>query len=104
MVIEWLQFRVNPEHREQFVQQDAEIWTPVLARYPGFSGKEVWVSPDSPEIIIIIRWETREQWKAIPETVLIETEAKFAQAMGNTYDLVEGKEYQLRKFPYRFQE
>ncbi|NEO27376.1 MAG: TIGR03792 family protein [Kamptonema sp. SIO4C4] len=104
MVIEWLQFWVNPQEREKFVQADTKIWTPVLARYPGFCGKEVWVAPDSPEIIIIVRWETREQWKAIPQAVLTDTEAQFAQVMGNTYDLLEVKEYQLRKFPYRFQE
>ncbi|WP_107666604.1 TIGR03792 family protein [Cyanothece sp. BG0011] len=100
MVIEWLTFQVSPESRDIFIQSDNEIWTPVLAKFPGFLGKEVWISPNIPEeITIIIRWQTREQWKAIPLDILEETEQTFAQRMQNySYEMTESKEYQVRKF------
>ncbi|NJO41236.1 MAG: TIGR03792 family protein [Cyanobacteria bacterium CRU_2_1] len=99
MEIEWLKFRVDPELREQFVQRDADIWTPVLAQYPGFIRKEVWISPDDlSEVVEVIHWETFEQWQAIPSDVLEQTEAEFAAAMGNTYELISGVRYQVRKF------
>jgi uncharacterized protein (TIGR03792 family) len=99
MVIEWLKFTVTAELREQFVQKDAEIWTVVLASYPGFLNKEVWISPDRlDEVVAVIRWESLEQWQAIPAEVLNQTEAKFAAAMGDTYQMVGAEKYQVRKF------
>lgn len=99
MVIEWLKFQVMPDLREKFVQLDAEIWTALLASYAGFLGKEVWISPqDMEEIVLVIRWQTFEQWQAIPTDVLEQTEAQFREAMGSTYQMVDTDKYQLRKF------
>ncbi|TVP61839.1 MAG: TIGR03792 family protein [Nodularia sp. (in: Bacteria)] len=101
MVIELLKFKVAPEVRENYIQKDAEIWTTGLAKYPGFLGKEVWINPkDSTELILIIRWATREQWKAIPLAALQMIEEKFTQAMGKSYPIVESAEFQVRKFPH----
>ncbi len=101
MIIEWLKFQVSVKSRDVFIELDRKIWTSVLAQFPGFLGKEVWISPDIPEeIILIIRWQTREQWKAVPLAILEETEQKFAQKMNNHfYRMIEAKEYQVRKFP-----
>lgn len=102
MVIELLKFKVAPELRERYIQQDAEIWTTALAKYPGFLGKEVWINHQDPtELILIIRWATREQWKSIRQEELQSIEAKFAQAMGEAYPVIESAEYQVRKFPLR---
>lgn len=100
MVIEFLKFKVTPELREKFIQKDAEIWTTALSGYPGFLGKEVWIEPNVPtEVAMIIRWATREQWKSIPTEQLDKIDAKFAQQMGKTYELIQSSEYQVRKFP-----
>lgn len=98
VVIEWLKFRVAAEERERFIQIDEEIWTPALAQYPGFLGKEVWISVNPEEVAFIVRWRTREEWKAIPVEFLQEIDRKFAIAFGQPYDLFEEGEYQVRKF------
>ena len=100
MVIEWLKFRVDPHSREAFIQKDAQVWTPVLASYSGFLGKEVWIDPQAVgEVVLIIRWETRQQWKAIPQDVLAATDQNFAEQMGKIqYQMIESSEYQIRKF------
>ncbi|MDJ0599411.1 MAG: TIGR03792 family protein [Crocosphaera sp.] len=100
MVVELLKFKVSPESRNIFIQLDHEIWTPALEQCSGFLGKEVWISPNSPqEITLVIRWETRQQWKRIPQEILEETEQKFAQQMKNhCYEMIEAREYQIRKF------
>jgi uncharacterized protein (TIGR03792 family) len=101
MVIEWLKVRVDPDRREEYVQKDAEIWTKVLSKYPGFLSKEVWISPENlSEVILVIHWESFDKWQAIPAQELERTEAEFAQAMGRSYALVESASYQVRK---RFQ-
>lgn len=100
MVIEWLKFKVSPARREEFILQDAEIWTPALSTSPGFLSKEVWIDPvDSTQVIMVIRWATKEDWQAVPADLLEATEQQFARQMGNSYQLVESAEYQVRKFP-----
>lgn len=98
MEIEWLKVHVSPELREQFVQKDAEIWTAALAQYPGFLSKEVWISPENlAEVVMVIHWESFEQWQAIPKEELDRVEAQFNQAMGDTFSIVESGRYQVRK-------
>jgi uncharacterized protein (TIGR03792 family) len=100
MVIEWLKVKVSPELRDKFIQKDAEIWTSMLASYPGFLSKEVWINPDvSTELVLIIRWESREQWGSIPAEQLAATEQQFNQALGGEYYFSEEAAYQVRKFP-----
>ena len=100
MVIEWLEFEVKPEFREKFIQIDRQVWTATLKQYPGFLGKDVWLNPNQVErLFLVIRWQTREQWKSVPQQTLVETEQEFARQMGkNKYKLLRGKEYQVRKF------
>ena len=100
MVIEWLKFRVQPEVREKFVEQDQAIWTKALATQSGFLRKEVWINPDiADEIILVIRWQTREQWKAIAPDLLAKTEEIFKASMGKDfYEIIEAKEHHIRKF------
>ena len=99
MVIEWLKFRVPAEQREKYVQIDAEIWNSALEKYDGFMGKEVWISPDdTSELILVIRWASREQWKAIDQVGLDKITHAFDQALGFEYEMLESKEYQVRRF------
>jgi len=64
-------------------------------------GKEVWINPNDPtEVVLIIRWETREHWHAIPKASLQAIALKFDAAMGKSYPIVESAEYQVRKFPH----
>jgi uncharacterized protein (TIGR03792 family) len=99
MEIEWLKFRVTPELREQFVQQDERIWTATLAQYPGFLSKETWIHPEQlSEITLVIRWESLEAWKSVPADVLQQADQRFAEAMGiDNYELIEAGRYQVRK-------
>lgn len=103
MVIEWLKFQVTPQLREKFIEKDNQIWTAKLATYRGFLGKEVWIDPHDPEAVILIaHWENYQVWKTIPQTDLDATEKEFSQQMGEgTYQLIESRDYQVRKFPDR---
>lgn len=100
MVIEWLKVNVAPELREQYVQKDYEIWTAGLSQYPGFLNKEVWISPDRlNEVVLVIRWESFETWKAVPAEALERLDAEFNAAMGDTHEIIEAQGYQVRLFP-----
>lgn len=99
-MIEWLKFQVPEALRERFIQVDEAVWTTALAKYPGFMGKEVWLSTEQPdEIVFVIQWASLEAWKSIPENVLQATEQQFAAQLGDiSYTLTEATAYQLRKF------
>ncbi len=99
MIIELLKVKVIPAEREKYLQKDAEIWTQALTNFPGFLGKEVWLNPSEPtEVILIIRWTTKEQWKSISPVVLDKIERQFAQQLGNTYQIIDSTEYQVYEF------
>jgi len=98
LVIEWLKFKVPPELHEQYIQSDAKVWTPALANHPGFLGKEVWLNPnDRTEIVIVVRWASREQWKSFPQPQLEQLEFEIAEMIGCTCQLLEAREYHLYK-------
>lgn len=95
MVVEWLKFKIPTEQWEAFIQRDEEVWTQGLKQFPGFVGKETWVDPIEQEVILVIRWETREQWKSIPPEAL----EYLDQKMGDLrMPILSGYEYQVRKF------
>lgn len=94
MVIEWLKFKVPPEQWELFIQKDEEVWTAGLKKFPGFLGKEVWVDGENQEIVMVIRWESQEQWQAIPEKTLQELDEKMGFLK---IPILESRSYQIRK-------
>ncbi|MEM6255417.1 MAG: TIGR03792 family protein [Cyanobacteria bacterium P01_D01_bin.156] len=94
MVIEWLKFRVDPTLRDRYLAIDDQIWTTALATYPGFLDKTTWLEPGrDDEVIFVISWATRQQWKAIPEDELEEINQRFDTALGFDYEMLESKEY-----------
>ena len=94
MVIEWLKFKVPIAQRDRYLAIDDEIWTAALANYPGFLDKTTWLDPNHyDEVIFVISWATREQWKAIPENELTQINQQFDQALGFDYEMLESKEF-----------
>ncbi|MGD1907698.1 MAG: TIGR03792 family protein [Leptolyngbyaceae cyanobacterium] len=100
MVIEWLEFQVPVEERERYVQLDDQIWTSALQQYPGFISKETWIDPqDLERVVLVIHWQSREVWKAIPEAELTEIEQRFDAAFDRPYQMIASREFQIRRFP-----
>jgi uncharacterized protein (TIGR03792 family) len=95
MVIEWLQFKVPQEKWEAFLERDEEVWTQGLKQYPGFLGKETWIDPQKEEIVLVIRWETRQQWKSIPQDEIDALDRRMGDLR---MPIVNSYEYQVRKF------
>lgn len=105
MIIEWLKFRVPPQHQAEFISQDEQIWTAKLSGYSGFVGKEVWLNPNvAEEVIMIVRWQTRQQWKSIPVEELNATQRQFDLATSTiTHEMIESLEFETNKFLFDHQ-
>jgi uncharacterized protein (TIGR03792 family) len=98
MNVEWLRIKVAPEYRERFVQKDDEIWTTFLSQAPGFLKKEIWISPENKsEVIIAIHWSAQAQQQPISKKALDTIEQKFLEQLGVPFQLLETKQYQVRK-------
>ncbi len=97
MVIELLKVEVAAEYQEKYLQLDRQIWTNAVAQFPGFINKEVWLNPNKPtEVILIIRWRSRQEWKSISVQLLKEIELQFVLKMGSiSHKIVESAEYQV---------
>jgi len=82
MIIEKLDFEIPTEFQQEFIRKDALIWTSLLREIPGFKSKTVNINQDiSTEIIIVIYWQSRRHWEAIPKEVIINTIKVFEKEM-----------------------
>jgi uncharacterized protein (TIGR03792 family) len=96
MIIEHLTFDVPLPLRPRFLALDAGIWTATLAAQPGYLGKEVWADTDPPGTLhLMIRWTSREAWKAVPADLLAETDRRFAAALGQAVPVLTCTEHRV---------
>jgi uncharacterized protein (TIGR03792 family) len=96
MVVEWLVLAVPEEWHDRCLAADAAVWTAFLASCPGYVDKQVWVNPAQPgELIMVVRWESRAQWKAIPVAELARVEAEFQAQVGRSFEIVASQEYAI---------
>ncbi|AGY58230.1 TIGR03792 family protein [Gloeobacter kilaueensis] len=93
-MIEWLQIAVEPHLRERYVEVEGAVWTAALQQYKAFVAKEVWFDPQDPaELIVWIRWTSREEWKSISPAHLSDIERRFAEQMGPGWHVARSYEY-----------
>ena len=87
--VEILVFQVAPEHLDEFLRVDHEVWTlgeafaDGLERVP-FLSKEVWLDDSRPgEVTLVFVWESMRAWESVDTEALqtsLQTEfnARFA--------------------------
>ena len=110
-VIEQLRLAVPASHRELWLQAEASSWQPWLEQQSGFEGRQLFWDPQREEGLLLIRWSSREQWKAIPaaevERVQQVFEAQVNQALKRDpaaeplFPLLAEGELQVQELPSR---
>lgn len=93
--VEVLVFDVAPEHVEQFLAVDHEVWTLGEAFIDGadhipFLSKEVWLDDAHPgRMTLTFVWESLESWQKVGETTLQEAlQARFDERFTHPVTLV----------------
>ena len=77
--VEVLVFEVAPEHVEEFLAVDHDVWTLGEAHTDGFDhipflSKEVWLDDAHPgRIVLTFVWESIESWRRVGDEQLQET-------------------------------
>lgn len=86
-VVEHLRVQVRADARAAWLHAEALTWEPWLRQQPGYLGRELRWDAEREEGVLLIRWASREQWKAIPEEeverVQVRFEALARRALGN---------------------
>jgi uncharacterized protein (TIGR03792 family) len=96
MVVEWLNFIVPPELQADFVAQDRAVWTEALSTCPGFLDKSVWREANAPEkLSLVIRWRTREDWRAVPAPLIANANERFEAALGQRFPVMQCIDYEV---------
>jgi uncharacterized protein (TIGR03792 family) len=71
--VEVLVFEVDPDHLEEFLRVDHDVWTLGEAFAEGidripFISKEVWLDDSRPgEVTLVFVWESMESWRRVDD-------------------------------------
>jgi len=49
--------------------------------------------------VFVVHWQTRDQWKSIPQDELDAVETRFDEVVEFDYAMVDSREYQVRRYP-----
>ena len=70
-LLEILTYEVDEEYRKEYLKMDHEVWSLGESKFPGYIGKDTWISKTYPnQITHIIYWESKAAWDSIPESVI----------------------------------
>jgi uncharacterized protein (TIGR03792 family) len=78
-VIEHLKVKVPEAARQAWLEAERGSWEPWLARQQGFLGRDLLWNPETEEGTLLIRWRSRDAWKAIPEQEVDAVQQRFEQ-------------------------
>ena len=96
VVVEHLRIKVPADSRQAWLEAEQGSWEPWLQNQDGFLGRELLWDSAREEGTLLIRWASREQWKAIPEADVEAVQTRFeelareatGQRQGNPFPLV----------------
>ena len=95
-VVEHLRVKVPAEARQAWLEAERGSWDPWLKQQPGYLGRDLLWDPEREEGTLLIRWASRDQWKAIPMEEVEAVQERFEQLareatgtrQGNPFPLV----------------
>ena len=96
VVVEHLRIKVPADGRQAWLEAEQGSWEPWLQKQDGFLGRELLWDSAREEGTLLIRWASRDQWKAIPEADVEAVQTRFeelareatGQRQGNPFPLV----------------
>jgi len=76
-ITEQLRLKVPEDQRRIWLEAERATWEPWLAGQDGLLGRELLWDPVHGEATLLIRWASRNQWKAIPQDEIDAVQARF---------------------------
>ena len=94
-IIEHLRIQVPSEGRKAWLEAESGSWEPWLARQEGFIGRDLLWDPETEEGTLLIRWSSRDAWKAIPEHEVEAVQERFEQLARESTGQTKGNPFPL---------
>ena len=76
-VVEVLQMPVGTEQRNCWLEAEASQWEPWLEQQNGYRGRELLWDPEYQQAVVLVGWQSQQQWDAIPTSSIDSTEGAF---------------------------
>ncbi|MCP9943075.1 TIGR03792 family protein [Cyanobium sp. ATX 6E8] len=94
-VVEHLRLKVPVEARQAWIDAEKGSWEPWLTQQDGFLDRQLLWDPATEEGTLLIRWASRDQWKAIPEQDLEAVQERFEQLARQATGAQQGNPFPL---------
>ena len=76
-VVEVLQMPVSSHQRQCWLEAEAGQWEPWLEQQDGYRGRELLWDPERQQAVVLVGWQSQQQWDAIPASSIGSTEEAF---------------------------
>ena len=76
-VMELLRLSVPADQRDVWMDGERSTWQPWLEEQDGFLGREIFWDAGRAEGLVLVRWASREQWKAITDEEVQRLQGRF---------------------------
>ena len=76
-VMELLRLSVPADQRDVWMDGERSTWQPWLEEQDGFLGREIFWDAARAEGLVLVRWASREQWKAISDEEVQRLQGRF---------------------------
>ncbi|WP_269623296.1 TIGR03792 family protein [Prochlorococcus marinus] len=97
-IVEYLKLSVSRQDKEAWLSAEKRTWEPWLEKQKGFLDRQLFWDPLNEEAIVLIRWASREEWKAIPQVEIDHVQELFEKIAKDSTG-----EQSLNPFPIKFQ-
>ena len=76
-VVEVLQMPVSTAQRQCWLEAEASQWEPWLEQQDGYRGRDLLWDPERQQAVVLVGWQSQQQWDAIPASSIGSTEEAF---------------------------
>ena len=76
-VVEVLQMPVSKAQRRCWLEAEAGQWEPWLEQQDGYRGRDLLWDPERQQAVVLVGWQSQQQWDAIPASSIGSTEEAF---------------------------
>ena len=76
-VVEVLQMPVSSQQRQCWLEAEASQWEPWLEQQAGYRGRDLLWDPERQQAVVLVGWQSQQQWDAIPASSIGSTEEAF---------------------------
>ncbi len=93
--IELIRLHVPSSRKEAWLKAEKATWEPWLSNQSGFLNRQLFWDEEREEAMLLINWETRSQWKAIPQKEIAAIQKQFEEVSRKETGLDNGNPFPI---------